>query len=99
MNAGGKYRPVAELLERAGAAGEVAVEFSFDELDALVPGGLPDSARRLRQWWANDSKTQARTWRRAGWHVAAVSVERGHVRFEPGEVGGTYLPRIEQRRR
>lgn len=32
---------------------EPVVELSFAELDLIVPGGLPGSARRHPAWWAN----------------------------------------------
>ena len=68
------------------------VVLSFTELDRVV-GGLPESARRVRQFWANDSKGQARAWRAAGWHVAELGVDfnGGTVTFERGRVGGSRL--------
>jgi hypothetical protein len=68
---------------------------SFGQLDELV-GGLPPSARALRVWWSNDSKTQARAWRAAGWHVETVSLDRERVRFALGVVGGTRDARLRR---
>ncbi|WP_456819287.1 DUF7662 domain-containing protein [Cellulomonas sp. URHB0016] len=51
---------------------------------------MPASAYKLRQWWSNGSKVEARAWRAAGWHVDAVSLDHQWVRLEVGQVGGTY---------
>jgi len=42
---------------------EPDVSLTFDELDSIV-GGLPNSARQWRAWWANKESTQphARAW-------------------------------------
>jgi hypothetical protein len=62
-----KYEPLREHL--ASMPADIAsVTMSFDEVEDIV-GGLPPSARKFRQWWANDSKVEARAWRAAGWHV------------------------------
>lgn len=63
---------------------------SFAQIADLV-GGLPPTAYRLRQFWANDSKVEARAWRSAGWHVdeAGVDFSAETVRFARGKVGGT----------
>lgn len=89
-----KYTPLAEFLEKVDSS-ERRITLSFAEVDRLV-GGLPPTARRLRQWWANDSKVQARAWRSAGWHVAerGVDLNEGFVVFERGRVGGTRARRL-----
>lgn len=88
----GKYAPLADHLAALAAAGSHSAEFDFAEVAGLV-GGLPDSAYRNRQWWANSSLVQAQAWREADWHVDYVSFDRQRVRFTRGKVGGTYQER------
>lgn len=72
------YSPLAELLQRRSGP---SVELSFATIAEAV-GGLPDSARRHRAWWANDpSHVQARAWLDAGWQVNDVRPDQGRVRF------------------
>jgi len=89
-----KYDALATFL--AGRPSDVdAVVLTFDQVVAVV-GGLPPSAYELRQWWANDSKVEARAWRSVGWHVAKGGVDFGAqtVRFARGKVGGTRARRL-----
>lgn len=81
-----KYDGVTAHL-RGQALDARSVELSFSELDRLC-GGLPPSARRARTWWANNSQSQAKAWRAAGWHVDSVDLNSGHVAFRRGVVGG-----------
>jgi len=56
----GKYdRLAVELLARA----ELEVTLTFDELDTII-GGLPDSARKYREWWTNRASSQPHS---SGW--------------------------------
>ncbi|WP_443623140.1 DUF7662 domain-containing protein [Cellulomonas fulva] len=87
-----KYDPLRVELEGAAARGQTSLEMTFEQVGQLV-GGLPESASQFRQWWANDSKVEARAWRAAGWHVAWVSLDHRRVRFETGVVGGAYATR------
>lgn len=63
---------------------------------AEIVGGLPPSACKFREWWANDSMVEARAWRSAGGHVDAVGVDFAAqtVRFARGKVGGTRARRL-----
>lgn len=90
----GKYDALAEHLSRI-PPDELTVTFSFADIDRIV-GGLPPSAYRIRQWWANDSKVEARAWRSAGWHVDAggIDLNAQKVRFARGKVGGTRARRL-----
>ena len=89
-----KYDALREHLEAIPAT-ERFVTMRFSEIDRIV-GGLPPSARKLRQWWANDSKVEARAWRAAGWHVDALGIDMNAetVRFARGRVGGTRARRL-----
>lgn len=90
----GKYDRLAAHLADI-SADEITVTMSFREISTIV-GGLPPTAYRLRQWWANDSKVEARAWRSAGWHVdeGGVDFNAQTVRFARGKVGGTRARRL-----
>ncbi len=90
----GKYDRLAAHLADI-SADEMTVTISFREISTIV-GGLSPTAYRLRQWWANDSKVEARAWRSAGWHVdeGGVDFNAQTVRFARGKVGGTRARRL-----
>lgn len=60
---------------------EPTVMLSFEELDRIV-GGLPDSAKKHRAWWANKRTSQphARAWLDAG-RRATPDFVAGHAVF------------------
>lgn len=66
-----KYDALSEALHETHTTSRT---FSFDELDDLVPGGLPPSARQYRTWWGNavSADGQAASWLGAGWKVESV---------------------------
>jgi len=74
-----KYEPLRDHLAAYRAGDQVRL--SFSEVEELV-GPLPLGARRLRQWWANDSKFQAQAWRAVGWRVLLVDMGSEQVLFE-----------------
>jgi hypothetical protein len=60
---------------------------SFDELDELIPGGLPPSAYNHQAWWSNEgvgSHVQARSWLDAGFRTEGVSLSSRRVTFVRG---------------
>ena len=68
----GKYLGLRRRLARSPGR---SLTIGFDELDTLVVGGLPGSARRFRTWWGNEVEqrhVQAQAWMRAGHRVSAV---------------------------
>jgi hypothetical protein len=83
----GKYQPLTDRLSALAELDHQSVDMDFADIAALV-AGLPPSAYRNRQWWANSSLTQAAAWRAADWHVDHVDFERERVRFTRGKVGG-----------
>ena len=85
-----KYDPLRDHLA---SHTEDTVTMTFPQVEELV-GSLPPTARSTRQWWANDSKVQAKAWRAAGWHVDSASLGTEQVIFGRGEVGGTRAARI-----
>ena len=82
---------------------------SFAEMDRLVPGGLPLSARKQLRWWANSrtAQPQARAWLDAG-RRADPDLGAGLVRFaravepvgsvEPARVAAAADPEVAGRR-
>lgn len=87
-----RYLPLERHLQNLAEQGELQIELTFGAVDRLV-GGLPESARRLRTWWANNSQGHALAWGRAGWHVDRVDLPGQRVTFVVGQVGGTYAAR------
>jgi len=70
------------LIEQS--ADESRVELSFDRIDALLgEHRLPDSARKFRAWWANDSVSHAHSqqWLETGWRVANLNMTEERVIF------------------
>jgi hypothetical protein len=78
----GKYDALTDWLSQRGGT----VEVPLDELDEVVPGGLPRSARTYPEWWSNTaSNPQGRAWLAAGRRVEMVDLRSGRVRFSsPG---------------
>lgn len=76
-----KYDHLAELLRRTRGS-ELCM--TFEQLAAVVPGGLPPSAYRYRAWWANEADgrhVHAKAWISAGWVVAHVDLADRTVTF------------------
>jgi hypothetical protein len=91
-----KYSALTAMLLAAAKRGDAELTFRFDDLDGQIPGGLPPSARKYREWWSNSGQPHSVAWRRAGWRVDAVNQASGMwVRFELEPVG--QAPRIAAR--
>jgi hypothetical protein len=86
----GKYEPLRDHLRDANRRGDDSVQMKFSQLDKLVAGGLPASARNHREWWANGGHQHALAWMDAGFLVSAVTGEG--VRFERGTKSPTSRP-------
>lgn len=83
----GKYGPLYDYL----ADHELdRVRLSFAELEVVLGAPVPDSARNWRQWWTNseESHPHARSWLRAGYEVASLSLPDELVVFERLPRGG-----------
>lgn len=84
---GSKYDPLGAVLADAATRGDRELQLRFDDIDNVV-GGLPASARKYREWWANSGQPQSAVWRGAGWKVAVVNQSGGNwVRFERDDAG------------
>ena len=59
------------------------VKFTFDDIDNILDGGLPPSARTHRAWWANDSvgHVQSQLWLEAGWRTSYINMSGQLVTF------------------
>ncbi len=77
---GGKYASLHRFLVTAASHGQSTVRMSFAEVADMV-GGLPTSAYRRRQWWANGYLVQAKSWRCAGWRVCGIDLPGESVSF------------------
>lgn len=65
----GKYRALHDHLRRM--SGD-EVTMSFAEVEQVLAGPLPTSARKYTAWWANEtdgSHIHARAWMNAGWRA------------------------------
>lgn len=77
-----KYDGLRDLLR--GQTQEL--RYSFTDLAAVVPGGLPPSAYRHEAWWSNHDHThvQCRAWGDAGF-TAHPDLVRQVVEFRPDQ--------------
>jgi hypothetical protein len=73
-----KYDPLRDHLARISRP----VEMSFEEISLLV-GGLPPTAYRRAEWWANNANrhVQARAWLDSGRRVESVDLDGRRVSF------------------
>ena len=77
-----KYAPLQSHLERQNGRPEL---LTFEDIEAILGAGLPQSAQKHRAFWANDYEgrhTHARAWMGAGYKVAWVDQDERVVRFE-----------------
>lgn len=80
---GSRYAPLSVHLRSQSAQGQVRTVLSFTQIENLIRGRLPDTARQHRSWWANDvhSHAHSRMWLDEGWRVAAISIAEERVAF------------------
>ena len=76
-----KYDPLTEHLDRCGVN---RLSLTFAEIDEMV-GGLPPTALKKNEWWANEDvrttrHSQCKSWQQAGFH-ASVDRSTGTVAF------------------
>lgn len=74
-----KYLPLRNHLQRLWET-ERTVTMTFDAVDRLV-GGIPPSALKHREWWANGSHGHALSWLEAGYLVGSVDLRARWVSF------------------
>ena len=76
----GKYEPLAKYLSSQPAD---SCTLTFSDVEEIIGGRLPASARAHQGWWGNDkTHVQARSWMHVGWKVTQHHLLRqGHVHF------------------
>lgn len=75
----GKYDGLKRFLKQA--KGE-QIKLSFADIEGHMQDKLPQSAYKLRPWWANDfSHSQARAWLHAGWETRGLDLVNRCVMF------------------
>lgn len=84
-----KYDPLGKWLSEQTAN---TCTPTFNQVEKIIGGALPESATTHRTWWANHrSHSQAQSWMSAGWKVenlrfiASVSVSKQ----QPERIGTT----------
>jgi len=77
---GSKYHPLFDYLRRQSRE---TIVMTFDQIETLIGGELPSSARAGRAFWSNRSHgaLQASAWMAAGFHVQAVDLASHSVTF------------------
>lgn len=75
-----RYAPLAIWLQ---GQKEDKVALSFEDVEGIIQDTLPTSARKHRNWWANDSvsHSQSQQWLEAGWRVSNVNLSEEKVVF------------------
>jgi hypothetical protein len=77
-----RYAPLAIWLQSRPSS-EDRVQLAFAEVEEIIGGPLPPSARTHRAWWANDSvgHVQSQQWLDVGWRVAQINMTEEKVTF------------------
>lgn len=76
-----KYEGLTSFLSDAD---QDRIVMTFEEINDLVSGQLPDSAFKHRPWWANRTEgrgSQNLAWQSAGWETRDVNMELDEVTF------------------
>lgn len=58
---------------------------TYDQLEQIVVGELPNSAYKHRAWWGNGGHSHANYWMDAGWQVGNVSLGKYVVFIKSGK--------------
>ncbi len=82
-----KYQPLKVYLEAAGGA-EVAL--SFEQIEHIIGGPLPASARKHPAWWSNSpaGHVNAQAWLKAGYASERLDLAAERLVFVPRATGG-----------
>ena len=74
-----KYEPLGKWLSEQTAN---TCTLTFNQVEKIIGGALPESATTHRTWWANHrSHSQAQSWMSAGWKVENLRLIAKQVRF------------------
>jgi hypothetical protein len=79
-----KYSPLTEHLKRVDA---LWYPMTFSQIEGIIGGRLPESARRHRAWWSNnpDNSSMTTAWLAAGWYSSDVDMGSGKLVFRRRE--------------
>ena len=77
-----RYAPLAVWLQTQDQE-EDRLALTFSQVEDIIQDSLPASARKHRNWWANDSvgHVQSKQWLEVGWRVSDVSLAEEIVVF------------------
>ena len=74
-----RYSALAIYLKRRSGS---SIRLRFDEIEKIIGGPLPQSAREHRAWWANDKfHSQGKAWMGAGWVTEGLDLEGAEISF------------------
>lgn len=83
-----KYSGLTAWLTGLNGAPGDTVQQTFVDMEVLITGELPASARKYRSWWGNDPARgqQVEAWLRAGWKVEHVDFTYETVTFRRNDL-------------
>jgi hypothetical protein len=75
-----KYTPLRDFLQKQRRE---EVRLTFAEIERLIGGSLPPSARKHRAWWSNNPSNSVITeaWLNAGFRTEQVDMAQGRLVF------------------
>ena len=76
-----KYQGLSDFLSELSSD---KIIMTFEEINELVQGELPESAFKHRPWWANRTEgrgSQNLAWQSVGWETRDVNMELDEVTF------------------
>ena len=77
-----RYGPLADFLQ--GQPGDIdQLTLTFDEIEKIINGPLPSSARTHRAWWSNDAQVHphSQLWLEVGWRTTFLNMSVQRVTF------------------
>lgn len=74
----GKYEALGQFLA---ASDTEELPLRFSDLERMLGAPLPASAFQYREWWANQNRSQSKSWMDAGWQVWSVDLGGEKVVF------------------
>ncbi|MDC0886447.1 hypothetical protein OAS19_01460 [Altererythrobacter sp.] len=76
-----KYQALTDFLSEVNQS---KVTLSYESINDMLDGDLPDSAFKHRPWWANRTEgrgSQNLAWQSVGWETRDVNMELDEVTF------------------
>ncbi|MCP4360319.1 MAG: helix-turn-helix transcriptional regulator [Chloroflexi bacterium] len=80
MNQNSKYYPLYQFFQQSS---EDVILLTVGDVNSLLDGNLPTSARSQRAWWSNrrTAVAQSAAWINAGYRVDELNLEVGQITF------------------